>query len=83
MISNIGPVIQVLIREFGDVPVTDDIYTWRGLPARQFSSLNILLIEAAYSRIYAGIHYRFAQDISVAMGKNLGNEIANIQIVGP
>lgn len=83
LISNIGPVIQVLIREMGDVPVTDDIYTWRGLPARQFSSLSQLLQEAAYSRIYAGIHYRFTQDVSIEMGKELGNEIARIQVVGP
>ena len=83
LISNYGPAIQALIREFGDVPVTDDIYNWRGLPARQFSSLSILLNEAAYSRIYAGIHYRFAQDISVALGKDLGNEIAKIRVAGP
>jgi hypothetical protein len=83
LISNYGPVIQVLIREFGDVPVTDGVYNWRGLPARQFSSLSVLLKEASDSRIYAGIHYRFTQDMSVTMGKELGNEIANIKLVGP
>ncbi len=83
LISNIGPAIQVLIREFGDIPVTDDAYTWRGLPARQFGSLSILLTEAAYSRIYAGIHYRFTQDISITMGKDLGDEISKIRVVGP
>jgi hypothetical protein len=83
LISNIGPVIQVLIREFGDIPVTDDLYSWRGLPVRQYSSLSQLLREAADSRIYAGIHYRFAQDVSVEMGIQLGNEIAKIRIVGP
>jgi len=83
LISNIGPAIQVLIRESGDVPVTDDIYTFRGLPARQFSSLSVLRKEAADSRIYAGIHYRFAQEVSVAMGIDLGNQIARIRVVGP
>lgn len=78
LISNYGPVIQVLIREFGDIPVTDNAYAWRGLPARPFNSLSALLTEAAVSRVYAGIHYQFTQDISVDMGKALGDEIARL-----
>jgi hypothetical protein len=34
-----------------------------------------LLTEAAVSRVYAGIHYQFTQDISIEMGKALGDEI--------
>jgi hypothetical protein len=83
LISNYGPVIQVLIREFGDIPVTDNTYGWRGLPARQFSSLSQLLEEAAVSRVYAGIHYRFTRDLSIAMGVELGNAIDKIRVVGP
>jgi hypothetical protein len=83
LVGNYGPVIQVLIREFGDIPVIDGSYKWRGLPARQFSSLSLMLKEASDSRIYAGIHYRFTQDISVTMGKELGNEIFKIEIVTP
>jgi hypothetical protein len=83
LISNYGPVIQVLIRELGDIPVTDNAYTWRGLSARTYTSLTQLLKEAAVSRVYAGIHYQFTQDVSIEMGRKLGNEIANIQIVGP
>ena len=75
--------MQVLIREFGDIPFTDDVYSWRGLPARHYSSLSEMLKEASDSRIYAGIHYRFTQDISVQMGIDLGNEIAKITVVGP
>lgn len=78
LVSNYGPVVQVLIREFGDIPVTDDAYAWRGLPARRFNSLSALLTEVAVSRVYAGIHYQFAQDISVEMGIKLGNEIARL-----
>jgi hypothetical protein len=78
LVSNYGPVVQVLIREFGDIPVRDDAYAWRGLPARQFSSLSDLLAEAAVSRVYAGIHYQFTQDISIEMGKKLGDEIAEL-----
>ncbi len=83
LISNYGPVVQVLIREFGDIPMTDNAYAWRGLPARQFTTLSDLLVQAAVSRVYAGIHYQFTQDISVDMGKKLGDEIANIKLVGP
>jgi hypothetical protein len=78
-----GPVIQVLINEFGDIPVTDNTYGWRGLPARQYSSLSQLRLEAAFSRIYAGIHYRFTQLTSIDMGIDLANEIDKVRVVGP
>jgi hypothetical protein len=75
-----GPVMQVLIREFGDIPVTDYTYVWRGAAPRQYASITELYNEAAISRLYAGIHYRFTQDISQEMGKELGNHIANIDL---
>jgi hypothetical protein len=78
-----GAVTEVLINEFGDIPVRDDAYTWRGLPARQYNSLSALRREVAYSRIYAGIHYRFTQDISIAMGIELGDKIDKVRVVGP
>ena len=83
LVSNYGPVIQVLIKEFGDIPVTDNTYGWRGLPARHYNSLSEMLEEASVSRVYAGIHYRFTQDISITMGKQLGDEIDKITVVGP
>ena len=78
-----GPVTQVLINEFGDIPVTDDTYGWRGLPARQFNSLSQLRLEAALSRVYAGIHYRFTQLTSIDMGIDLASEIDKVRVVGP
>jgi len=63
--------------------VTDDTYAWRGLPARHYNSLSQMREEASVSRVYAGIHYRFTQDISVQMGIDLGNEIAKVTVVGP
>ena len=78
-----GPVTQVLIKEFGDIPVVDNVYAWRGLPARQFSSLSQLRKEASDSRVYAGIHYRFTQDASIEIGINLGNQIDKVRVVGP
>jgi hypothetical protein len=78
-----GPGIQVLINEFGDIPVTDDTYGWSGMPARQFSSLSQLRLEAALSRVYAGIHYRFTQLVSINMGIDLAKEIDKVRVVGP
>ncbi len=75
-----APIMQVLIREFGDIPVTDNAYAWRGLPARQYPSISALREEAAFSRIYAGIHYRFTQLASIQMGIELGNRIADLNL---
>ncbi len=48
-----------------------------------YSSLSQLRLEAALSRVYAGIHYRFTQLTSIDMGIELGNEIDKITVVGP
>ena len=83
LVSIYGPAMQVLINEYGTIPVTDNCYSWRGLPARQFSSLGNLIQEAAVSRVYGGIHYRFTQNVSVIMGVELGDEISKIRVIGP
>lgn len=83
LVSFIGPISQVLINEFGDIPVTDNAYGWRGDPPRQYSSISQLRLEAAISRVYAGIHYRFTQMVSIDMGIDLGNEIDKVRVVGP
>ncbi|MGZ8535652.1 MAG: vanadium-dependent haloperoxidase [Flavitalea sp.] len=82
LVGFMGPISQVLINEFGDIPVVDNAYGWRGLPARHFSSLSQMRKEASDSRIYAGIHYRFTQDASIGIGIELGNQIDKIQVVG-
>jgi len=79
----IGPVTQVLIREFGDKPFTDDSYAWRGLPARHYSSLSKMAEEAALSRVYAGIHYRWTQYASIDFGRQMGNVIADLDLKNP
>jgi hypothetical protein len=83
LVSLLGPTVQVLINEFGDIPVTDNAYGWRGDPPRQYSSLSELRLEGAISRVYAGIHYRFTQLISIDMSIELGNEIHKVRVVGP
>ncbi|MEO6001164.1 MAG: vanadium-dependent haloperoxidase [Chitinophagaceae bacterium] len=80
IVSVYAPALQVLIREFGDIPVTDNAYGWRGSAPRQYSSLSQLIQEVADSRIYAGIHYRFTQNATVKLGKELGNIIADINL---
>ncbi len=74
------PFMQVLIREFGDIPVTDNAYAWRGDAPRHYSSISELVEEAADSRVYGGIHYHFTQDITLEMGKELGDMIADIDL---
>lgn len=78
-----APVMQVLKNEYGDIDVTDNCYDWRGLPARHFTSISNLLDEAAVSRIYAGIHYRFTQEASIKIGQKLGNQISDLRLLSP
>jgi hypothetical protein len=75
-----APVLQVLIREFGDIPVTDNAYVWRGIAPRHYSSISALEKESGRSRVYAGIHYQFTMDITREIGKKLGDQIANIDL---
>ena len=83
LVGFFGPLTQVLINEFGDIPVTDNTYGWRGDQPRQFNSISQLRLEAAISRVYAGLHYRFTQLVSIDMGIELANEIDKIRVVGP
>jgi hypothetical protein len=75
------PCLQILTRAYGDIPVSDDAYVWRGIPARHYTSFTKLAEEAANSRLYGGIHYRWTQDATLEIGKQLGNEIADIKLV--
>jgi len=76
------PIIQVLIRELGDIPITDNTYDWIGMAPRHYTSLTQLIEEAVESRIYGGLHYRFTQTVSLGVGRQLGNKIADLNLVG-
>ena len=72
--------LQVLKKQYGDIPITDNAYGWRGVSPRQYASISELVKEAADSRVLAGIHYQFTQNITVELGQKLGNEIASINL---
>ena len=73
--------LQVLKREYGDIPIKDITYVWRGSGTREYASITQLVEEAGFSRVLAGIHYQFTQDITIQVAKDLGNQIANIDLV--
>lgn len=83
LIGILGPVVQVLIREFGDIPFTDMAYDWRGSAPRHYASLSELAEEAALSRVYAGIHYRWTQYVSLEMTRKIGDEIESLAFKNP
>jgi hypothetical protein len=77
-----GGILQVMTREVGDnVPVTDNTYLWKGSTPRSYASFSKVAEEVAMSRVYAGIHYRIAVDVSLEMGKKLGDKVADIKLV--
>ncbi|MDO9376112.1 MAG: vanadium-dependent haloperoxidase [Ferruginibacter sp.] len=74
--------MQILVRQYGDMAVTDNAYVWRGDGPRHFPSITKLVEEAGDSRIYAGIHYRFTQEITIQFAKELGNTVYDINLTG-
>jgi hypothetical protein len=62
---------------FGDVAFTDRTHEWIGLRTRSFTSFNQVADEAAFSRLYGGIHYRFDAVNGLAGGHTLGRYILN------
>jgi hypothetical protein len=81
LVSLYSSSLQVLKREYGDIPITDNAYVWRGSGTREYASITELVNEAGFSRVLAGIHYQFTQDITIKVAKDLGNEIADINLV--
>ncbi len=59
----------VLAQAFGaDTPFTDNTHNDRGWGPRTFKSFKAASDEAALSRLYAGIHYRFAVELGKLQG---------------
>lgn len=69
-------VAVVLTDLFGeDYAFTDETHALHGLPARSFSSFAAAANEAAFSRLYGGIHYRAAIEQGLAQGECIGNQV--------
>jgi hypothetical protein len=81
LVSIYSSSMQILIREFGDIPITDKAYVWRGSGTREYDSLSDLVEEAGFSRVLAGIHYQFTQDVTISEARKLGNKIADLDLV--
>ncbi len=74
-----GAASTVLTDQFGVVPFTDTTHVDHGLvPAqapRTFGSFEEAADEAAVSRLYGGIHYRFDNDDGLATGRCVGGRL--------
>lgn len=68
-----GAASAVLTAIFGDGFAFDDAtHEDEGLPVRSFASFAAAADEAAVSRLYGGIHYRFANENGLAQGRAVG-----------
>ena len=68
-----GAAATVLTKMFGQVAYTDDTGLRRDLQPRAFTSFEAAAMEAAFSRLYGGIHYRFGIENGVAQGRCVGD----------
>jgi hypothetical protein len=58
---------------FGDgFAFDDDTHVAEGLPVRSFPSFAAAADEAAVSRLYGGIHFRFGNEKGLEQGRTVG-----------
>lgn len=75
-----GAASAVLTAIFGENFAFDDAtHEDEGLPVRSFPSFNAAAEEAAISRMYGGIHYRFANENGLAQGRAVGAFAAQLK----
>jgi membrane-associated phospholipid phosphatase len=70
---------EVLTGLFGVVAFTDRTHVERGLRERSYTSFQAAASEAAISRLYGGIHYRFGIENGLEQGECIG-ELINARI---
>ena len=71
-----GAAAAVLTSLFGDhYSFTDNTGSELGLVRRSFSSFSAMAEEAAFSRLYGGIHYRSAIEIGLQQGACIGEQV--------
>jgi hypothetical protein len=66
---------RLLMAMFGDGPFVDDTKVRRGFAPRTFENFEEAADEAAISRLYGGIHYRFGNDHGLALGRCVADRI--------
>jgi hypothetical protein len=65
---------------FGDVDsFTDHTYDYLGYAPRTYSSYEAIGLEAAHSRLYAGIHYPASIQAGITQGKKVADNILDIK----
>jgi hypothetical protein len=64
----------------GGYRFTDHTHDDHGLPPRSFTSFRHAAEEAAASRLYGGIHYRFGNDNGLAAGICIGAAAAQLPL---
>jgi hypothetical protein len=70
----------VLTRVFGtDFAFDDATHEDEGLPVRSFSSFDEAAEEAAMSRLYGGIHFRFGNEAGTTQGRCIGAHAAALK----
>jgi hypothetical protein len=68
---------ETLTLLFGDnYQYTDRLYGTAGFSPRTYASFEAAAREAADSRVYAGIHYRKTDDVSLVQGKTVARNVA-------
>lgn len=70
-----GACAEIMTELFGNVPFTDYTHIDIGFQTRSFTSFNQVAEEAAFSRLYGGIHYRFDSENGLTGGHALGRFI--------
>ncbi len=74
--------MQALTEFFGKhFSFTDHTYGPKYGGPRTYSSLNDVATECGQSRYYGGIHYQPSIDIAVQMGRQIGLDLNNIELV--
>lgn len=74
--SGSGAAALILEDQFGtNYAFTDHSHDARGLTARSFKSFREYGEEAAISRLYGGIHYRYSNEQGLANGRRIGQNV--------
>ena len=76
--TNSAAAAEVMTHWFGDnLSFTDTSLLEFGIKNREIKSFRAAAAEAAMSRLYGGIHYRFDNDNGAAAGKKLGEFVVS------